>query len=145
MDSTYNRLLAFISDVFNNTVSGAPTGDVSVSGLIDAGNLQIGTKLLAQPASQPATVKGIEANGEPRDWAVAGQITTLHLVGIEEEHLKVGDVLVLDKDQRVPADVVVLKSFSLEAAAEKDIAAQSSANGALLEEPDELLIFRRSP
>ncbi|EMC96322.1 hypothetical protein BAUCODRAFT_33659 [Baudoinia panamericana UAMH 10762] len=34
--------------------------------------------------------------------------------------LKVGDVLVLGKDQRVPADVVILKSFSTEAAAMED-------------------------
>ncbi|KAK4631346.1 putative phospholipid-transporting ATPase NEO1 [Fulvia fulva] len=34
--------------------------------------------------------------------------------------LKVGDVIVLGKDQRVPADVVILKSFAIEAATQAD-------------------------
>ncbi|EME47841.1 hypothetical protein DOTSEDRAFT_123070 [Dothistroma septosporum NZE10] len=34
--------------------------------------------------------------------------------------LKVGDVIVLGKDQRVPADVVILKSFAIEAVAQND-------------------------
>ena len=82
-----------ISDVFKPTAPGVPTGDISITGKIDAGTLQIGTVVLAQPATEAATIKGIELNGEPRDWAVAGQIVTLHLVGIEPEHLRSGDVI----------------------------------------------------
>jgi phospholipid-translocating ATPase len=39
--------------------------------------------------------------------------------------LKVGDVIVLSKDQRVPADVIILKSFSAESASHRDDEADS--------------------
>lgn len=82
-----------ISDVFRNSVPGVPTGDVSVMGRIDAGNLQVGTVILAQPMGESGSVKGIEVKGEACEWAVAGQMITLHLVGIEQEHLRSGDVI----------------------------------------------------
>ena len=61
--------------------------------MIDAGNVQVGTKVLAQPSGNAGTVKSIEVGGQPREWAIAGQIITLNIVGIQEEHLKAGDVL----------------------------------------------------
>lgn len=82
-----------ISDVFRNAVPGVPTGDISIVGKLDAGNLQVGTVILAQPMGEAGTIKGIELAGEHRDWAVAGQIVTLHLVGIEQDHLRSGDVI----------------------------------------------------
>ncbi|KAL9057724.1 MAG: hypothetical protein Q9162_002198 [Coniocarpon cinnabarinum] len=82
-----------VSDVAASGTSGVPTGDVSVTGLIDAGNLQVGTKVLIQPSGEGATIKSITTNNESRDWAVAGQISTLHIVGIEAEHVKPGNVL----------------------------------------------------
>ena len=89
----HDALRLTVSDVFRNSAPGVPTGDVSLSGKIGSGNLQIGTSVLAQPATESGTVRGIEVNGEAREWAVAGQIVTLHLVGIEQEHLRSGDVI----------------------------------------------------
>lgn len=78
-----------ISDVFR----GGVTNPVSVAGRIEAGTLQIGDTLLAMPASETATIKGIEVDNESADWAVAGQIITLHLSDMDPIHLRVGDVL----------------------------------------------------
>lgn len=50
--------------------------------------------------------------------------------------LKVGDVLVLGKDQRVPADVVILKSFSTESDAERE---DIPGDEALISGPDDVL------
>lgn len=45
------------------------------------------------PAGETATIKGIEADSEPNDWAVAGQNVVLHLTDIEQKYLKPGDVI----------------------------------------------------
>ncbi|GIZ36746.1 hypothetical protein CKM354_000021300 [Cercospora kikuchii] len=47
--------------------------------------------------------------------------------------LKVGDVIVLEKDQRVPADVVILKSFSAESAQAEAEPRQETAEEALVD------------
>jgi elongation factor 1 alpha-like protein len=78
-----------IGDVFRGGVQ----NPLSISGRIEAGTLQVGDALLAQPSSEKCFIKGIEIYNENTDWAVAGQNVTVHLSGIEEQHLKVGDVL----------------------------------------------------
>lgn len=78
-----------ISDVFR----GGVTNPLSVSGKIDAGSLQVGDSVLAAPSGETASIKGIEIEDEGADWAVAGQIVTLHLVDIDPVHLRTGDVL----------------------------------------------------
>jgi len=78
-----------ISDVFR----GGVTNPLSISGRLDAGSVQIGDGLLAQPAGETATVKGIEVDGAPVDWAVAGQIATLHLTDIDPVYLRLGDIV----------------------------------------------------
>lgn len=78
-----------ISDVFR----GGITNPLSVSGRIEAGSLQIGDQIIAMPASETATIKGIEIDNEAAEWAVAGQIVTLHLSEIDPIHLRVADVL----------------------------------------------------
>jgi len=77
-----------ISDVFR----GGITNPISISGRIDAGTVQIGDTLLAMPSNETATIKAIEVDHEPVDWAVAGQIPTLHLVNIDPVHLRLGDI-----------------------------------------------------
>ncbi|GAB7349235.1 hypothetical protein MBLNU459_g8397t1 [Dothideomycetes sp. NU459] len=78
-----------ISDIFR----GGVTNPLSISGKIDAGSLQVGDSLLAMPAGETATIKGIEIDNEAADWAVAGQIVTLHLNDIDPIHLRIADVL----------------------------------------------------
>ncbi|PVH75367.1 hypothetical protein DL98DRAFT_498454 [Cadophora sp. DSE1049] len=78
-----------IGDIFRGGVQ----NPLSISGRIEAGSLQTGDALLAQPSSQKCFIKALELDNEAVDWAVAGQNVTVHLSGIEEQYLKVGDVL----------------------------------------------------
>ena len=78
-----------VSDVFR----GGVTNPLSISGKLEAGNVQVGDSVLCMPASETATIKGIDLDNGPTDWAVAGQIVTLHLTDIDPVHIKVGDVM----------------------------------------------------
>ncbi len=78
-----------ITDVFRGSI----TNPISVSGRLAAGNVQIGDTVLTQPSGEKAIVKGIEISAEPREWAVAGELVTLHLSDIDPVHLRAGDVL----------------------------------------------------
>ncbi|KAM3148388.1 HBS1-like protein [Botrytis cinerea] len=78
-----------IGDIFRGGVQ----NPLSISGRIDAGSLQVGDQLLAQPSNEKCFIKGLEIDNEPVDWAVAGQIITIHLSDIDQAHLKIGDVL----------------------------------------------------
>ncbi|KAK4637469.1 HBS1-like protein [Fulvia fulva] len=77
-----------IADVFR----GGITNPLSIAGRICSGHVQVGDVILVQPSGESAVVKGIEVNGEGRDWAVADDIPTLHLIDIEPQHLRSGDV-----------------------------------------------------
>ena len=78
-----------IGDIFRGGIQNA----LSISGRIESGSLQMGDALLIQPASQKAFVKSIEVDNNPADWAVAGQNVTLNLTGVEEQYLRIGDVI----------------------------------------------------
>ncbi|OBT56586.1 hypothetical protein VE04_03288 [Pseudogymnoascus sp. 24MN13] len=89
-DRALDELLRFtIGDIFRGGVQ----NPLSVSGRIEAGSLQTGDALLAQPSGEKCYVKGLEVDNETADWSVAGQNATIHLTGIDPIHLKVGDVL----------------------------------------------------
>ncbi|KAF1999285.1 hypothetical protein P154DRAFT_437649 [Amniculicola lignicola CBS 123094] len=92
-----------IGDVFR----GGITTPVSISGRIDVGTVQVGDNILCMPARETATVKGIEVKDCPVDWAVAGQISTLHLVDIDPVHLRLGDVVT-----PISSPIKLYKSFS---------------------------------
>ncbi|KAL5392062.1 hypothetical protein PMIN02_006286 [Paraphaeosphaeria minitans] len=93
-----------INDVFR----GSGQNPLSISGQIEAGTLQIGDVVLTLPSRETATVKAIELpDGSPADWAVAGQIPTLHLVDIDAVHLRLGDLLCAPTDP-----VRLVKSFT---------------------------------
>lgn len=83
-----------ISEVF----SSSPNNPVSVSGKIDSGSLQIGDKIKVLPSNETATIKSIEADGQPCEWAVAGQIVVLNLAEIDRIHLKFGDLIAQASD-----------------------------------------------
>ncbi|PGH27701.1 translation elongation factor Tu [Polytolypa hystricis UAMH7299] len=79
-----------IADVFRAGVQ----NPLSISGRLDAGTLQVGDTITTMPISEKATIKAIEIdNGEPSDWAVAGQNVTLHLTDIDPTHLRTGDII----------------------------------------------------
>lgn len=80
---------------------------LSISGRIDAGTLQVGDVILALPANQTATIKAIEVQDTPVDWAVAGQIPTLHLTDMDPIHVRQGDMICAPN-----APVKLVKAFS---------------------------------
>jgi elongation factor 1 alpha-like protein len=92
-----------ISDIFRGGVQ----NPLSISGRIEAGSCQVGDSLIAMPANEPCSIKGIEVDNAPADWAVAGQIVTLHLTEIDPVHLRIADLLC---DARKP--VPNIKSFT---------------------------------
>lgn len=82
-------LRLIIADIFRGGVQ----NPLSISGRLESGSLQIGDRIIAMPASETATIKGIEVDSEPSDWAVAGQNVILHLTDIEHKYLKPGDLI----------------------------------------------------
>ncbi|KAF2139389.1 uncharacterized protein K452DRAFT_320517 [Aplosporella prunicola CBS 121167] len=78
-----------VADIFR----GGVTNPLSISGRLDAGSLQVGDHIVAMPAGETAFIKGIEVDHESVDWAVAGQIATLHLTDIDAIHLRLGDIV----------------------------------------------------
>lgn len=92
-----------VADVFR----GDMRSPLSISGRIDAGTLQVGDVILALPANETATIKAIEVQDAPVDWAVAGQIPTLHLTDIDPVHLRQGDIVCAPK-----SPVKLVKAFT---------------------------------
>ncbi|RDW80998.1 putative translation elongation factor EF-1 subunit [Aspergillus mulundensis] len=78
-----------IGDVFRGSIQ----NPLSISGRIDAGSLQIGDQVLTMPSGESATIRSLEIDGEPNDWAVAGQNVVLNLANIDPIHLRSGDVV----------------------------------------------------
>lgn len=83
-----------IDDIFRGGVQ----NPLSISGRLDSGTVQTGDTLLIMPAHQPATIKALDADSQPADWAVAGQNVVLHLADIEAKYLKSGDVVCSPED-----------------------------------------------
>ncbi|KAL4943711.1 hypothetical protein BDV06DRAFT_210829 [Aspergillus oleicola] len=78
-----------IGDVFRGSIQ----NPLSISGRLDAGSLQIGDQILTMPSGETATIRSLEVDGEPNDWAVAGQNVVLNLANIDPIHLRSGDVV----------------------------------------------------
>ncbi|KNG86790.1 translation elongation factor EF-1 subunit [Aspergillus nomiae NRRL 13137] len=92
-----------IGDVFRGSVQ----NPLSISGRIDAGSLQVGDQILTMPSSETALVRSLEVDGEPSDWAVAGQNVVLNLANIDPIHLRSGDVIC-----RASAPIANITSFT---------------------------------
>ncbi|BCS20570.1 putative translation elongation factor EF-1 subunit [Aspergillus puulaauensis] len=78
-----------IGDVFRGSIQ----NPLSISGRIDAGSLQVGDQIVTMPSGEPAAIRSLEVDGEPSDWAVAGQNVVLNLANIDPVHLRSGDVV----------------------------------------------------
>ncbi|KAL3452423.1 P-loop containing nucleoside triphosphate hydrolase protein [Aspergillus insuetus] len=78
-----------IGDVFRGSIQ----HPLSISGRIDAGCLQIGDHIYTMPSGETATIRSLEVDGEPSEWAVAGQNVVLNLANIDPIHLRSGDVV----------------------------------------------------
>lgn len=98
-----------ITDIFRGGVQ----NPFSVSGRLASGSVQAGDSVQVQPRGEQAIVKSVEIANEPRDYAVAGQLATLHLDSGDmeslERNLKAGDTL-CSASKPVP----VLKEFHAE-------------------------------
>ncbi|KAI4906061.1 hypothetical protein J4E90_010909 [Alternaria incomplexa] len=92
-----------VADVFRGDIR----SPLSISGRIDAGTLQVGDVILALPANETATIKSIEVQDAPVDWAICGQIPTLHLTDIDPVHLRQGDIVCARSDP-----VKLVKAFT---------------------------------
>lgn len=78
-----------IGDVFQESVQ----NPLSISGRIEAGSLQVGDQVVLMPSGEKASIRNIQVDDEPNDWAVAGQNVILSITEIDPEKLKVGDIL----------------------------------------------------
>ncbi|KAM0723751.1 hypothetical protein Q7P37_000741 [Cladosporium fusiforme] len=98
-----------ITDIFRGGVQ----NPFSISGRLASGNVQAGDSIVVQPRGEHAVVKGVEVANEPRDYAVAGQLATLHLESGDmeslERNLKAGDTLCL-----ASKPVQVVKEFAVD-------------------------------
>ena len=92
-----------VNDIFRGGVQ----NPLSISGRMDAGSVQVGDKILAMPSIESASIKGIEIDQQPSDWAVAGQNVILHLTDIDEKHLKLGDIICLPS-----SPIKIIRSFT---------------------------------
>lgn len=92
-----------VADVFRGDLR----SPLSISGRIESGVLQVGDRVLALPANETATIKMIEIQETPVEWAVAGQIPTLHLADIDPVHLRQGDIICPPK-----SPVKLVKAFT---------------------------------
>ncbi len=99
-----------IGDIFRGGVQ----NPLSISGRIEAGSLQTGDALLAQPSGEKCYIKGLEVDQETADWAVAGQNATVHLSGIDPLHLKIGDVLSSPSSPIQTTKLLVVKVLAFE-------------------------------
>ncbi|RMJ28544.1 Elongation factor [Aspergillus sp. HF37] len=78
-----------IGDVFRGSVQ----NPLSISGRLDAGTIQVGDQILTMPSGETATIRSLEVDDEPSDWAVAGHNVVLNLANIDPIHLRSGDVI----------------------------------------------------
>lgn len=98
-----------ISDLWDTRLS-----PITVSGRLEAGSLQVGDALLVQPSGEKAYVKALELNGEPVDWAVAGQHIVIYLSHVEEEHIRIGDVICPPSAAVPCVDTFIMKALAFD-------------------------------
>ncbi|ERT01923.1 hypothetical protein HMPREF1624_00218 [Sporothrix schenckii ATCC 58251] len=95
-------------------ISKAAGSAVTVTGLIEAGSLQVGDALLALPGNARAYIKSILRNGQAAEWAVAGQNVALDLTNIDPLNVRPG-VLLCDPANPAPCiDAATMKVMAFE-------------------------------
>lgn len=91
-----------------------PLSPVTVAGRLDAGSLQVGDALLVQPSGQKAYVKALELNGEPVGWAVAGQHVVIYLSHVDEDNIRIGNVICPPSAPVPCVNIFTLKALAFE-------------------------------
>eukprot|EP01134_Creolimax_fragrantissima_P005425 CFRG5425T1 len=74
-----------VSDIFKSTVGGA-----SILCTIHCGKLQVGDPIMHMPGSNVGVIKKLEVQEYVQDWAVAGDVVTMVVDGIDTEHVSAG-------------------------------------------------------
>ncbi|KAJ2450907.1 hypothetical protein EV183_003966 [Coemansia sp. RSA 2336] len=80
------------TDVFRGGSAGS-AGSVSISGRIAQGTVQLGEAVVVVPGGISGTVRAIDVNFEPRDWAVAGDEAIVQVQGLDMLQVPTGAVL----------------------------------------------------
>lgn len=95
LDTTDSNKRAAIESPLRITVSDVfrANGTLSITGRIDAGSLQVGDQIIVMPSGEKAAIKALEVDKDIADWAVAGQIVTLHITDMDPAHLRTGDIV----------------------------------------------------
>eukprot|EP01023_Acetabularia_acetabulum_P058449 TRINITY_DN6913_c1_g1_i2.p1 TRINITY_DN6913_c1_g1~~TRINITY_DN6913_c1_g1_i2.p1 ORF type:complete len:585 (-),score=97.58 TRINITY_DN6913_c1_g1_i2:196-1950(-) len=68
-------------------------GNCAVGGKLEGGIVKVGQKLCIMPSMEVVTVKALEVDAEPTQFAFAGDGLDLGLAGIEQNMVRKGDVL----------------------------------------------------
>ncbi|QUC21376.1 uncharacterized protein UV8b_05619 [Ustilaginoidea virens] len=106
-----------ISKPFRMTISEAfrsQQGTTTLAGRIDAGNIQIGDRVLVQPSGESAYIKSIMTDAESQEWAVAGQSISIALTDIDPIHIRVGDILCGVASPISVGDTFTMKAMAFE-------------------------------
>ncbi|KAL2914772.1 hypothetical protein HK105_205703 [Polyrhizophydium stewartii] len=82
-----------IQDLFKGGIGAGGSGDVTVSGRIEMGGVQLGDAVLAIPIGEVGQVRAIEVGGESATWAAAGDQVSITLNGLDTQQLSTGDIL----------------------------------------------------
>nr|OQO21930.1 hypothetical protein B0A51_10446 [Rachicladosporium sp. CCFEE 5018] len=92
-ESLNNHLRLQVTDIFH----ASSQHPISVSGRISAGTVQIGETITIMPSSELASIKAIDVADSPVEYAIAGQLVTLHLTADDieqlERNIRIGDML----------------------------------------------------
>ncbi|GAB1731177.1 hypothetical protein NU195Hw_g594t1 [Hortaea werneckii] len=117
--SIHSPLRLQIADVFR----GGITNPLSIAGRLRTGHCQVGDVLTVLPAGETAAIRGIEVGAEPRDYAVANEVVTLHITEIDPVHLRTGDLFCSSPAGAKPVRVV--KTFTARIQALKSLLPQA--------------------
>jgi elongation factor 1 alpha-like protein len=92
----------------------SPLGQITVSGRIDTGTIQIGEAVIVQPSGEEAWVRSIMVDADLRDWAVAGENVSVFLTGIDVAHLRMGDIISAAASPIACSDTLKMKAMAFE-------------------------------
>lgn len=82
-----------MQDVRKGGIGPSGAGDVSISGRISCGSVQIGEIVLAQPINEIGTIKSISIADKQSSWAAAGDQVSISLVGLDVVQLHLGSII----------------------------------------------------
>ncbi|KAJ3327606.1 HBS1-like protein [Blyttiomyces sp. JEL0837] len=101
-----------VADFFKGGMGNGGSADLTVSGRIESGSVQIGDAVLMMPIGEIGSVRGIEVASEVVKWSVAGDNVTIAINGVDVQHVR---ARIITFDIEIPLTIgvpVVLHSQS---------------------------------